>query len=311
MDPDYRNPYSQQWNMGYAYQITPDSVVEVEYIHGLAVHESKTHNINPRSAATGTVRPLDAAFRAAGLPLLGRIDLELAAGRSRYDGLNIAYRKRMSRGFTLNTNYVLSRAVAYNGNPAAFRNRATDPTDIFAKHDFGPAPNDERHRWVVSGVVDLPWRFRLAPIMQWASARPYNPIQGLDVLGIGPGRGEAHAILTRDNPGNLLATRDWNITQLRACIASGNCYQADFNSVRGQAFFQLDARVSKIIRLGDRARLELIFQAFDLTNRANFGNQFNNSVRSPDFGKPSGYITPNGVIVPRSFSGEIAAQVRF
>jgi hypothetical protein len=103
--------------------------------------------------------------------------------------LNISYRRRMSKRVSINTHYVLSRALAYNGNAASFSNYPTDMDNIFAAHDLGPTPSDERHRWVLSGVVDLPWGFQVAPIMQLASARPYNPIQGIDVFGWGSGRG--------------------------------------------------------------------------------------------------------------------------
>ena len=48
MDPDYRNPYTQQWNLGYAWQLNSYSVLEFDYTHILGLHESKTVNINPQ-----------------------------------------------------------------------------------------------------------------------------------------------------------------------------------------------------------------------------------------------------------------------
>ncbi len=311
VDPDYRNPYSQQWNVGYSFEISPSSAFELEYVHELGLRESKYLNINPKRVALGGARQLDAAFKAAGLPLLSRIDDAASVGRSRYDGLNISYRRRMSRHFSLNTNYVLSRALAYNGHAASFGNRATDVDDLFAAHDLGPTPNDERHRWVVSGIFQLPRGFQIAPIMQLASARPYNATQGLDVFGFGTGIGAAHLIVSNSDPTNLTATKDLSASALRSCIATGNCREAGYNILRGQTFFQLDTRVSKAIRLGERAKLNLIFQAFDLTNRANFGNQFVGNVQSTKFRQPNGFITPSGVTVPRSFSGEIAAEFVF
>jgi hypothetical protein len=79
MDPDYRNPVSQQFNFGYQWAATRNSVVEVEYVHTLGLHENKTVNINPTIAVLGTDssgnpeivsndRPLSAAFVAAGVP---------------------------------------------------------------------------------------------------------------------------------------------------------------------------------------------------------------------------------------------------
>ena len=319
MDPNYRNPYTQQWNVGYAYQLTPSSVVEVEYTHVLALRESKTININPQLPAalppgsTDTPpRLLDAAFVAAGLPKLGRIDLESSVGRARYDGMNLSYRRRLSNRYSLNASYVLSRAVAYNGAAAAFRNRATDVNNIFAKFDFGPTPNDERHRLVVSGLVDLPLGLQVAPIMQIASARPYTALMGRgDVFNLGGGTGAVHVLVNTSAPGDLLANKGKSVAELRACLAAGTCVQAPFDNLRGQAFFQLDARLSKDVKFSERAKMKLIFQAFDLTNRANFGNNFDGNIRSTTFGKSIDVITPSGVIVPRSFSAEFGAQFIF
>ena len=47
MDPNYRNPVSQQWNFGYQWAVRHDSVIEIEYVHELGLHENKTVNINP------------------------------------------------------------------------------------------------------------------------------------------------------------------------------------------------------------------------------------------------------------------------
>ena len=310
MDPDYRNPYSQQWNLGYAFRLDSLSVIDLDYVHELGVHESKTLNINPRRPAQSG-RDLDPTFRAAGLPLLGPVNVEASVGRSRYDGLNLGYRRRLDRYFSIDTHYVLSRALAYNGHAAEFKNPATDVDNIFAKHDLGPTPNDERHRWVLSGLIDLPAGFQLAPIMQWASARPYDALQGIDVFGWGTEVGQAHVILLKDRPKDLTATKEWTTAQLRTCLNTGQCYQAPYDLLRGQAYYQLDLRVSKEIRLGDTPRLKLMFQGFDLTNRANFGNKYVGDVRNTNFQQPNGYITPSGVIVPRSFSGEIGAQFIF
>jgi hypothetical protein len=320
MDPNYRNPYSQQFNGGYAFQVDNNSVIELEYVHTLGLHESKTININPTQCSAapcpegrpiGSGRVLDAAFRAKGLPLLSRIDDEQSIGRSRYDGANLSYRRRMSKHFSINTHYTLSRAVAYKGVAAAFRNRPVIPERPFRSQDFGPSPNDERHRWVVSSVVDLPWGFQISPIMQVASARPYTAIAGQDVYAVGSGRGNADAIVPTGSPGNLQAFATLSTSAQRACLAGGTCVESHFDQLRGQMFFQLDTRVTKMIKFGERSNLRLMFQGFDLTNRANFGNNFQGNVRSSSFGQPVGYITPAGSIVPKSFRAEFGAQFTF
>jgi hypothetical protein len=50
---------------------------------------------------------------------------------------------------------------------------------------------------------------------------------------------------------------------------------------------------------------------FNLTDRANFGSNYDVNVRNATFREPIGFITPSGVIIPRSLSAEIAAQFVF
>jgi outer membrane receptor protein involved in Fe transport len=318
MDPDYRNPYTQQWNLGYSLQLNNYSVLEVEYTHVLGLHESKTININPqlRFINESTARSLDAAFAAAGKPLLGRIDLEASVGRSRYDGLNINYRRRLHKSFTVNASYTLSKAVAYNGNAAAFRNRAFNPFTLFAPTELGPTPTDTRHRFTMSSVINLPHGFQIAPILQAETARPYTAGYGtLDVIGAGSGAGTSHVIVFNDKRDDLFATFDsfgGNTTLYRNCLRAAQCSILPFDNLRGQPFVQLDTRLTKHFRIKERSTLSVIFQVFDLTNRANFGNNFATNVRVKDtFKKPLNYITPTGVIVPHSLSAEFGVRFAF
>jgi hypothetical protein len=308
MDPTYRNPYSEQWNVGYAFQPDQLSVIEVSYVHELGVHEGDRLNINP---TVNGVRPLSATFVAAGLPKLGPIVDDESAGRSRYDALNVSFRRRMSHHFSINTNYVLSRAMAYDGSSAAFANYPLNPFAQWGPEDFGPTPSDQRHSFTFSGIFQLPWGVDFAPIMVVGSARPYNSTQGFDVFGFGARVSRAHAFVLTSNPGDLTATKDYTTAQLLSCQTAGTCFQLPFDSLRGQPYFDLDVRVGKSIRWRDRYNLQLFFQGFDLTNRANFGSSYTGNIQSSSFAQPNGYITPDGVIVPKSFRAEFGFQFSF
>jgi hypothetical protein len=309
MDPNYRNPYSEQANGGYSWQVTSDSVIEVEYVHELGLHESKTIVINP---TINGVRNTTAAFQALGLPVLGGIRDYMSIGRSRYDAMNVSYRKRLSKRYSVNASYVLSKALAYNGNSAAFGNGPTDELNWFATHDLGPTPADERHRITISGLVNLPWGITFTPIMQWGTGRPYNVTEGItDVYSYGSGVGTTHAIVLDSAPTNLTATAAYTDGQLLACLGANTCHQVPYDYMRGEDFFQLDARFGRFFKIKDRAKLELFFQAFDLTNRANFGTSYGGNIRTSTFEQPTGFITASGVIVPKSFAGEFGARFSF
>jgi hypothetical protein len=312
MDPHYRNPYSQQFNVGYAFSINTNNVVELEYVHELGLHESKTININPLIPGDPNgARVLDSTFAAAGLPLLGRIDDEQSIDRSRYDGMNLSYRRRLSKRVSINSAYVLSRAVCYRCylGAASFRNRPSDPFVPLSPADFGYAPSDERHRFTFSGIFDLPWGFQISPIFQAASARPYDPLSEFNILGYGQSAAARPAVVPVSNPSDFTTYAD--PAAAAAALASGQGRLSKFNSLRGSPFVQLDLRASKNFKFGEKYNLRLISQFFDVTNRANYGGNYTGVVTDPNFRQPAGYITPSGVIIPQSFRAEFGAEFRF
>jgi len=329
MAPDYRNPYSQQWNVGFAHSFNENTVAEIEYIHELGLHEEKRQILNYIDPATGT-RTLSSAISAyntahpsAPLPQIARISMETSMGRSRYDGMNLSLRRRMANRFSVNATYTLSEGWAYNGNAASYSNTVTDPRVPLQPSDFGAVPNDERHHLSVSSVVDLPWGFQVAPIMQIASARPYQATTGFtNVLGFGSGPAAAHAVVPVSDQNNLLWGATQTSTAVKNCYQSGACVQKHFNNLRGQSFFNLDTRVTKSIKIKERSDLKLIFQMFDVTNRANYGNNYDGNVRhfntdptKSAFATPLGYIgcNANGCnrAIPISFRAEFGAQFTF
>ena len=134
----------------------------------------------------------------------------------------------------------------------------------------------------------LPWGIQFAPIMQLASARPYNPVQGIDYFGYGTGGTSEQAVVLKSSPNNFTATAAYTTTQLQQCLSAGTCTISDYDAARGTPFFQLDTRFSKMFTFRERMHLEFFFQAFNLTNRANFGGNYTNNIRSSTFGNPKG-----------------------
>jgi hypothetical protein len=340
MDPNYRTPVTEEWNGGYTWQLTSKSVFEAEYVHVLSLHENKTVNldpiipVNPNNITTtsltglpgGFFRPLDAAFAAAGVPVLGSVRDEASIGRSRYDGMNISYRQRAFHKTDLIANYTLARAVGYDEDGGSFRYYPLDPQKLLSPADFGPAFNDERNHLTLALTSHLPWGLEVSPILQAGSARPYNPISGNNMLNLGGGSSAGALIVTNSDPNNLLSATHLPLVNgslkvaEAACFYSGSCQLAPYNSLRGDPYFDMDARVAKNIKLGENRNLQLIFQAFNLTNHANYGNDFdatvatlNGAVSTPNsgFGKPLGFINPTSTTLPRSFTGEFGAKFTF
>jgi outer membrane receptor protein involved in Fe transport len=360
LDSKYRNPVAEEFNVGYSWALNPSSAVEVEYTHVLNLHENKTINVDqkqPNGITTvdvidpndptqtrviGTyqdvdmIRPLTAAFEAAGQPNLYSVRTESSINRNRYDGINFSYRQRMSHRFSLNANYTLSWAYGYDsggGTDTFFRNYARDGYHPLGPQEWGPSTTDERHHVTISGIVDLPKGFQFAPILQFGSARPYNPDNSSNTLNTGGGTVLA-VVVPNDAPNNFLAFTGANLAQFSGLIhATGDissaaddaalaaarmcyyitqqCSPNKYDPLRGDPFFQLDMRLSKNIKIREGMNLQLIAQAFNLTNRANYGNNFGLSIASDTFAKPVGFINPTSTFMPRSLWSEFGVRFTF
>jgi hypothetical protein len=98
------------------------------------------------------------------------------------------------------------------------------------------------------------------------------------------------------------------------------CTIAKYNPLRGQPYFELDMRLAKSFRFRERMNLQIIAQAFNLTNRANYGNDYGsatlgtetaNIAAGPNFNHPQGFIAPLNTTIPRSLWGELGVHFSF
>jgi hypothetical protein len=348
IDPNYRNPVTEEWNGGYTWSLSSKSVIEAEYVHVLSLHENKTINLDPRipinptnittttvteakntlapvcsASSCGFFFPLDAAFAAAGVPVLGSVRDEASIGRSRYDGMNISYRQRGFHKVDLIANYTLARAVGYDEDGGSFRNYPRDPRNPLSPNEFGPAFNDERHHVTIAGTVNLPWRMEFSPILQAGSARPYTATSSNNMVNLGGGSATGALIVQNSDPNNLLSAT--KLTPLvdsvsgkpslglaeATCYYAVSCHVAPYNSMRGDPYFDMDVRLAKNIKLGEGRNLQLAWQAFNLFNHANYGNNFQTVVQQSTFAKAIGFINPTSSVLPRAFTAEFGARFTF
>ncbi len=137
-------------------------------------------------------------------------------------------------------------------NPA---DRTGLPTGFDPDLERGPATHDQKHRFVLSGIYRLPAGFQVSTIITAASGRPYTPLAGADLNGDGDG-GAFPSDRARTNPAS------------EASSVGRNSEVMDKQII-------VDLRLSKRIKLGSRFSIDLIADAFNLFNRANF-SEINN-----------------------------------
>src|SRR5256884_8682927 len=132
-----------------------------------------------------------------------------------------------------------------SGSPDAtssFRNYPHDPLNIWDPRDFGPTDNDERHHTSLSGIVQLPAGFQLAPIISYGSARPYDLRSGFDVLDRGSGYSRA-GLPPNSAPTHYTAISD--AATALAGLAAGYPSQGGFGTGSGGPLFPMGIRVTQ------------------------------------------------------------------
>ncbi len=113
-------------------------------------------------------------------------------------------------------------------------------------------------------------------------------------------------------PTNYFAYATNNVGAQTCYYVTKQCTIAPYDPLRGDAFFQLDLRLAKNVKLGEKMNLQFVAQAFNLTNRANYGNDFSGDISSPStFAHPAGFINPSSTTTPRSLWSEFGVRFSF
>lgn len=180
-----------------------------------------------------------------------------------YEGGILEIRKRFSDHFTLFGNYTFSKAIDtstdFNSDYGP-----QDPTNI--NLDRSLSEFDERHKIVVAGVFDSPWKqkilsgFQFSPIVSYHSGHPFNLLAGGEV------NGDNHT--TNERP--IGASRDTGL---------------------GPNYVDFDGRLTWMHKIGEQASVQFTAEGFNIANRTNFAS-VNNEV-SPVFGLTPGFATFN------------------
>ena len=313
INPGMRDPYNEQTHVGYTHQLTSNTVISADYTHILGLHEFRGDQINPvegpwdpnqGSVPTGTRRLSPILGSVLGDPkLLAAINISGSNDRSQYNELIIHFEHRSSRA-AFQASYTLARGYGFGGTSAGITSGAGStpaPQNLdqpFGPGEWGPVGTDERHRIVLSGVFTLPWGVQISPILQAASARPYNLTAGKDCNGDGQTNDRAY----------FSNTTGAVVPCVAGAGAPAGATQVSINSQRGDATYDFDARFTKFFNLGaENRKLGLFAELYNITNHTNFGNLFNGNASSAAFKTPTGYVAG----LPTSRQLQLGARFTF
>lgn len=233
-------PYTQQYSAGIQRDLGRTYVFASDYVYMFGMHFSRSRNLNGR-LPDGTY------------PLIRtgtRMQLTDYGNIYRIKMLQLRLQKRFSNKLGFLFGYSLGSARAFANSPVS---------DYNLNADWGPQPNDVRHRIVSNAIYELPLGINFGGVLTWNTAAPYN---------ITTGRDDNRDGVNNDRPAGV-----------------------GFNSARGDSFFTFDLRTSKKFSIRDRANIEVLWEMFNVSNAVNFVTYQGNQLSST-FGKPRAALDP-------------------
>jgi len=234
--PNYSTPYALHATAGIQHALTEHLTLSADY-----THEQGNHAYRGYSYAGGVdiVTPLLAADDPAQGDVVPNIDVYRTDNRSTYDSLTIKLQGNTRRA-NFTAHYTLAKAQTWGcfvGELFDYVNGVCDPNNAFTPGDHGPSGEDVRHRFVLAGTLHAPGGFEISTLTQLESARPY-------VLGDGANR----------------------------AIINGT--KTTLDQLRGSPFMQVDLRVARPFRVGERWSVMPFVEFMNLFNRNNPSNNY-------------------------------------
>ncbi len=160
-DSDYRNPKITTANVTFEQEISPDWSTYVDFTWSKGVQLTRFLDYNRNGDFS---------------PQLGEVFVTSSVGEGLYRGGTIGLRKRFSRGYQLEMNYVLSKDKDDDSNERdPFTDRSFDFTNPGL--DYALSDRDIRHKFNLFGYGEL-GPVQLNVRVQARSAQPASPSAG-------------------------------------------------------------------------------------------------------------------------------------
>src|SRR5438552_2116113 len=188
---------------------------------------------------------------------------------SNYNALALQLNRKMTNHLQFTANYTWAHSLDYGQNASTFSdtNDLLVPTDI--RGEYGNSIFDVRNRFVASAVAESPWHvggvfgylvndWLLAPIYSSQSGLPYSLVTS----------GTPTFTTPQDSSGTTIT-----YSGLGAGINGSNGRKGidviGRNSFRMKRTINMDFRLSKKVRFGERYAIELLGEAFNIFNHQN------------------------------------------
>ena len=293
MNHDYQTEYAKNVTASLQRQLTPSTMVAIDYMHSKIDGADSSTVLNVPSPGPGPIGPRRP------VPQLANITSIRWDGYSIYDAVTVKAEQRSSRGSAWSANYTLSKAIDDASDPGTTANEVNLPQDVRdLAAERANASFDHRHRFVGNLTYVVPnmgarsggWLarigegWRITGILTLQSGAPFTVNLGTDRANIGAGPAQRPNVAGDPNEGGARTAAQWFNTAVFSLPAQFTFGDSGRNTVLAPGYADVDAALQKDVRLRGDVRLELRWEVFNLLNHVNYDVP-NRIFGTPNFGR--------------------------
>jgi len=262
--PDRELPYAHQFTLGYVREVTSSLAVHADYVRMVNEDMFLARNLNPglriNTTRTGALTRSD-AFGVLGEPYASQVWVFENTGHSIYNALNLSVEKRYANNWSGRISYSLSKATG-TANDQADKNQYQVGTNLNLDLVDGPSNVDRRHILSIGAQYDVPRTngLTLSTTTRYMSGAPFTIYDSnIDA--------DRNGELVDPVPAGVYSGLATNPDAMQNVE-----YKGGRNGAVGPDYFQIDLRAGYRRKVAQQKSLEVYFDLYNITNRANFDN---------------------------------------
>ncbi len=310
VDPELSTPYVQQYNFGLQWNFAKSYLLDVSYVGNKGTKLLQVITLNQpvynRTTNTFTNPLAPSTAISANKNITGGVQQVQTTSLSNYNSLQVSLTRRFSNGLQFLAAYTFGKSIDhYSGT--ALNELANIPGDqVNWRSNRGRSDFNREHRFVVSGVYDLPkfkdsgefvravfGNWQIAGIAVFQSGLPFSVVDSNDTTLIN------RANYNQNYNGDLYTSGDTS-ARLNGYFTTAAFVRSAFgqptfdpnrpfgntprNLLTGPGQKNVDVSFIKLVPFTERLRGELRAEFFNVFNFVNYANP-NNNISGANFGR--------------------------